>query len=282
MNTRKLIFDIGTNKGEDAIFYASMGYDVIAVDADPELIQANKAQHKNYDGQITFLNYAIAGEDGQQLELYINGDSGMTSLIEEVGSRQQNLAATAMVDTITLRTLIKRYGCPYYCKIDIEGFDATAVRSMQGVGEMPAYISVEAECKPEDDRFSEDGIFETLDTLRDAGYSSFKLIDQASLKVLDDKDRYYKSSTTLPYRAIRKLQKLTHVYFGSYNHKKVLERVHGHPFVYSASGPFGEATDGEWMDYEEAKKTYLFQRRQYFSIAANRRYSYWADWHAKF
>ena len=38
-----LIFDIGFHKGEDTLFYLLKGYRVIAVDADPNLI--NEWQH---------------------------------------------------------------------------------------------------------------------------------------------------------------------------------------------------------------------------------------------
>lgn len=280
MKSKGLIFDIGTNKGEDAMFYAHLGYNVIAVDADPSLIEENKREHKAHLDKITFLNYAISEKDGDTLELFINSDSGKNSLIEEVGARQDSLAGKVAVKTITLRTLVEQYGLPYYIKIDIEGYDAVAVRSLIGMPEMPPYISVEAECLPEDDRFSEEGIFETLDTLRNAGYTRFKLIDQASLRVLDDRDTYYRDSTTLPHRIIRKLQQVTGVHSSPYNYKKVLEKKYGFPLVYSSSGPFGEDSAGHWMSYEQAKKVYLFQRRQYFSIEPNRRYSYWADWHA--
>ena len=38
-----LIFDIGFHKGEDTLFYLLKGYRVIAVDADPDLINEWKA-----------------------------------------------------------------------------------------------------------------------------------------------------------------------------------------------------------------------------------------------
>jgi FkbM family methyltransferase len=251
MTNSRLIFDIGTNKGEDALFYARQGFRVIAVDADPALIAANKEDHVTLKDQITFLNYAIAQTDGETLELYVNADPGKTSLIEEIGGRQDALKDKVAVTTTTLKTLMEQYGVPFYCKIDIEGFDAVAVRSLLGTKSMPEYMSVETECLPHEDRFSEEGIFETLDVLKEAGYTKFKLIDQAS-------------GTCTSW----------------YNNKKVLEKRFGIPFVYSASGPFGEDTAGSWMSYETARETYLIQRRQYFSIEPNRRYSYWADWHA--
>lgn len=280
MQSDKLIFDIGTNKGEDALFYAHQGYRVIAVDADPALIAENRKIHAALSDQITFINFAISETDGETLELFVNDDSGKTSLIAEIGGRQGALKEKVTTTTITLSSLMQQYGVPYYCKIDIEGFDAVAVRSLIGMSLKPKYISVEAECMPHEDRFSEEGIFETLDVLQEAGYTRFKLIDQASLQVLHAGSHHYTDSARFIFRAIRKLQRLTGFYTRSYNYKMVLEKKYRFPFVYSASGPFGEEAAGMWMSYSEARATYLAQRRQYFAIEPNRRYSYWADWHA--
>lgn len=280
MNTKKLIFDIGSNRGEDSLFYVSRGYQVIAVDADVSLVDENKRVHKDHLDKIIFLNFAITETDNNSLDLFINHDSGKTSLIEEIGNRQNSFKEKAIVRTITLRTLIEQYGLPHYCKIDIEGYDIVAVRSLIGTGAIPPFISVEAECLPEEERFSERQIFDSLEILREAGYTRFKLVDQASLRVLDSKDHFYRRSTSLLFRIIRQLQLMLGVYSRLHNNKKFLGHKYQFPFGYSSSGPFGDELNGKWMNYDEAKRTYMFQRRQYFSVERNRQYSYWADWHA--
>ena len=42
VTNKKLIFDIGMNIGQDTRQYLNLGFDVIAVEADPELVRKNK------------------------------------------------------------------------------------------------------------------------------------------------------------------------------------------------------------------------------------------------
>ena len=42
----ELIYDIGFHKGEDTLFYLLKGYNVVAVDADIELIEEGKSSFK--------------------------------------------------------------------------------------------------------------------------------------------------------------------------------------------------------------------------------------------
>ena len=44
---RKLIFDIGFHKGEDTRYYLYRGYDVVAVDAAPDMIAQGKRMFRS-------------------------------------------------------------------------------------------------------------------------------------------------------------------------------------------------------------------------------------------
>src|SRR6185437_2980482 len=114
-----------------------------------------------YGDRAIFLNYAISDTDNTTVDLFLNNDSAKSSLIADVGERQNNFKKIVKVKTITLRTLMEQYGIPYYCKIDIEGYDPVAIKSLKGTSEIPKYISAEAECKSDEDKFSEDGIFDS-------------------------------------------------------------------------------------------------------------------------
>ena len=46
----KLIYDVGMHLGEDAEFYLSKGYKVIAIDADPNLIKLAKSRFASDNG----------------------------------------------------------------------------------------------------------------------------------------------------------------------------------------------------------------------------------------
>lgn len=279
MIEKDLIFDIGTHVGEDAINYAWRGYKVIAVDADPSIIAQNKEKYSEKYPGIAFLNYAADSKDDGEIELFINGITAQNSVIEAIGKRQNTSGGSVKVPTTTLKKLTETYGVPFYCKIDIEGHDAVATRSLKGASELPTYISVETECPPDDRKLAEEGVLETLDALREVGYTKFKLVDQSTLKVLGDED-YYKKRDTLVYKVIRKLQKMTGRYSETYTNKQRLTKAHGYQYVFDASGPFGEELDGEWRTYEAARKLYLWHRRAFFQVKGNQRFSFWADWHA--
>lgn len=277
----RLIFDIGCNSGEDAIFYASRGYSVVAVDADPSIIQRAKAQYADHQfgRAIQFINCAITQKDGDSIDFFLNHDSAKNSVLSSVGGRNGGVKEVVQVKTRTLCGLMDEYGAPYYCKIDIEGYDPVAVHSAAGASELPPYMSAEAECKSDEEKFSEDGIFDSLDALHSLGYTKFKLVDQTTLYVLGAED-FYLRRETMYYKLRRKLEKITGTYTPFYTNKQRISKKYNYPFVYDASGPFGEELEGEWISYEDAKSLYLFHRRAFFQSASNRKYSLWADWHA--
>ena len=64
-----LIFDIGFHKGEDTLFYLLKGYRVIAVDADPDLINEWQNIFKKYieNGKLLLLNYVISDTNDVQI-----------------------------------------------------------------------------------------------------------------------------------------------------------------------------------------------------------------------
>ena len=280
MNNR-LIFDIGSNYGDDALFYASLGYEVIAIDADPTIIKTVTEKYAGHEhgGRIKFLNCAITDQDGGTIDFYLNEDSAKNSVMSSVGNRNAGLTDVIQVATRTLHSLMNEYGVPFYCKIDIEGYDPVAVKSVAGAPELPQYMSAEAECKADEDKFSEEGIFDSLNALHQVGYTKFKLVDQTTLFVLGSED-FYASRETLLYKVRRKLEKITGLYSPLYTNKQRLIKKYKYPLVFDASGPFGGDLDGTWITYEEAKKLYLFHRRSFFKSAFNRQYSLWADWHA--
>jgi hypothetical protein len=81
------------------------------------------------------------------------------------------------VETITLSSLIKKYGTPIFCKIDIEGNDVIALRNLVNVEEKPLYISCETECIGYENPYKIDGL-ENINILKELGYNKFFLVRQ--------------------------------------------------------------------------------------------------------
>jgi len=278
-----LIFDIGTHNGEDAKFYIHKGFRVIAIDANPEIIEINKAAFAKEiaEDKIIFLNYAIGAISGAELEIYTNADSAQSSVFKHVGSRNGEAEKVYKVKTKSLDDLFDIYGIPYYCKIDIEGYDPFAISGINS-DKKPLYISAESECTSlYDDPHNESKVLDSLKALHKLGYKKFKLIDQTTLIPLDF-NNFYAIRAGLLHKFRRALEKRLKIYSRAVSHHEWLAKRFAYPFVYDSSGPFGMdmECEGAWMDYERAKKLYLYNRRQLFKLGKNS--SMWADWHATY
>ena len=61
-----LIFDVGLHRGQDTRFYLDMGYRVVAVEAEPGLVEAARRMFapEIADQRLAIVHCAISGEDG--------------------------------------------------------------------------------------------------------------------------------------------------------------------------------------------------------------------------
>lgn len=165
-----IIYDIGLHEGQDTEFYLKKGFKVIGVDANPLMINKAKTKFKNsiLSGQLVLINAGIVdtATDGL-LPFFINErNSEWSSFLKEIAARDNCPYHVIDVPCTTLSSLINQYGSPYYIKIDIEGHDHIALRSLFNTRYRPKYISVE------------NGNMGMLETLVLMGYDSFKYIQQ--------------------------------------------------------------------------------------------------------
>ena len=284
MESKKLIFDIGFHKGEDTSYYLHSRYSVVGVDADPSMIQEAKTVFKKEldSGQLTLLNFAVSDSDDAIVELNISGWSYWNSLKKNIANRENKIQYSVKVATVRLDTLMRKYGVPYYCKIDVEGYDAIAASTLLKTDYRPEFISVETECTGQDEILTDEQALKTLDTLRELGYKEFKLVDQNSLEVLSLKPFYNVHGPERPHTFI---QKMSNRFFRkpekNISNIEQLNRDHNFKFHLYATGPFGNELNGNWFGYQEAKQMLLMHRKDFFKNKAAKKYSFWCDWHAK-
>jgi hypothetical protein len=131
------------------------------------------------------------------------------------------------VRTIRLDTLIKRFGMPYYLKIDIEGTDLLAIKQIAGMPEIPKFLSLESEKR------SWKKLLEECSVLKGMGYSKFKVIDQLHI-----------NEQKCPGNPLE----------GKYAR---------HSFKEGSSGLFGNEIPGDWMSFGECIKMYRKIFRKY-------------------
>ena len=250
-----LIFDIGMHKGEDTTHYLKMGFNVVAVEANPILADhcRQKFDSEIKSNRLTIINAGIAAEEGI-LPFYVNlYSSEWSSFDKEIGTRNNTKFEVINVPCVRTKNLFEEYGIPYYLKADIEGYDYLALNDIPASDKKPRYVSCEA------------NNVGWLDILHGKGYKRFKLINQANnfkpLNLKREGNSYY-----IIYRKIKHAIK----------HK--LRNVVKSKYPGGSSGPFGENTKGTWKTYEEIRQTYL----DYFQGDLKQAISdiSWFDFHA--
>lgn len=133
-----LVFDVGANVGDFADVFLNMGAKVCAFEPNPFCICELKALYARNPNFI-LIDKALGGVEGKNT-LYL-GDQGLhnvstLSLEWKEGAqkcsdlKRAGWDKTVEVDVTTLDQLIKNYGIPTFCKIDVEGFEYEVLRGL--------------------------------------------------------------------------------------------------------------------------------------------------------
>ena len=163
-----LIFDIGFHKGEDTAYYLAKGFRVVAVEANPDMVERGRERFSDAirSGALHIEHAALSEKAGEARIFYVSSFSDWSSLRRNLAERGKEHSREVMVTTATLSALIDRHGLPYYVKSDIEGFDAVCAAQLPALREKPRYVSFE---------LSTPCIF---DSLQEAGYIDFQFLNQ--------------------------------------------------------------------------------------------------------
>lgn len=216
-----LIMDIGMNNGRDSLFYLKKGFRVVAVEANPLLVEKACLELAEFieSGQLVIEALGLTDKPGE-FTFYQNLDNDhWSSFRKDWGTRERTRYREIVVSGVPPHVLFERHGVPYYLKIDIEGHDIDVVRALYRLPRRPRYLSIE---EHEAHYFAE---------LWSLGYRHFKLVNQREL-----------SRVKCPYPARE----------GNYV---------GIIFDDTTSGPFGEETPGSWKTFEQIMHQYLTEVR---------------------
>jgi FkbM family methyltransferase len=226
MANNKLIYDIGAHTGEDTEFYLKKGFEVVAVEAVPELCVSMQQKFRKFlqDGQLKILNVAVSRAPGQ-VNFYIDEKVSVWGTAnQEWVARNKYLGGgktrKTSVEARPLGDIIQEHGVPRYCKIDVEGNDLDALKSLVGLSEVPPFISIES------DKRDWGRLMDEFLTFHELGYSRYKVVDQTLIKL-----------QTCP-RPAREGNDCEHI------------------FEDGSSGLFGDELPGAWLSLSEAVEAY--------------------------
>jgi FkbM family methyltransferase len=273
--TPQLIFDIGMCNGDDSAYYLSLGHNVVAVDANPILTGEGEQRFaaEISQGRMTVVNAGILGHSGE-FSFYRNlTDPGFSSFDRTRGT-QGGKWEELRIPCITTRELMERFGKPFFMKVDIEGRDIEALKTLNR-DLAPAYVSLELNLA--------DSIVEAL---IDLGYSAFKFVYGETYRPappIFNRDvawRLLRRAGRLvpPLRtAIASLppkfrDKDEYNPPGKYS-------PDGYPFTHYSSGPFGEQVAGRWMEPGEARRWFDKLRKGFVDDGLEA--TFWWDVHAR-
>jgi FkbM family methyltransferase len=279
-----LIYDIGLHNGYDTKMYLEKGYDVIAIEANIDLVRKAETRFSKEikEGRLKVINCAISDVDDQTLNFFVSELDTISSLNEEMASRAGNVK-TYQIKTKTLCTIFKTYGKPYYCKIDIEGYDHIAIKGLIDNFELsPKFISVENNNLSDNGTVSEliknetdliDLWVSSLERLKLIGYNKFKLVDQVSLEVFDKNSKYVNSElyfkNNIVTKLINKFLRVKTCLKTSFSMNK--------SYLTDCSGPFGEELAYNWLNFEEAKESIIYHAKRSLKY---KKATMWCDIHA--
>jgi FkbM family methyltransferase len=149
INTEKLkiIYDLGANNGDDIPYYLKKADLVIAVEANPKLTQEMRVKYKNEitSGRLCIENCVITTNESDKLvPFYLyKKDHIVSQFLKPCDSQIINFEEV-MLPSISIVDLVKKYGDPFYIKIDLEGYDQEILRSLFENKIFPEWISAES------------------------------------------------------------------------------------------------------------------------------------------
>lgn len=140
-----LCFDVGGNVGDFTEVFCEVGARTICIEPQKDCFKLLQKRFKN-NSNVVLIRKGLAEQEGQRT-LYLANAHTISSMsknwINEVKKKrfkEYNWNKQTMVDVTTLDNLINIYGCPDFCKIDVEGFE---LEVLQGLHQKIKFISME-------------------------------------------------------------------------------------------------------------------------------------------
>jgi FkbM family methyltransferase len=280
-----LIYDVGMNNGDDTAYYLAQGFRVIAIEADPLLVEqtSRRFERQISAGELVILNVGVSDHEGAFPFYVCDTHPEWSTFNISVAEDKAVDFHEVTVPCRRFRSILDEFGTPYYLKSDIEGNEIFCLRDLI-VSDLPNYVSFE--------KTAPQSTVECLTLLHNLGFTGFKLISQHNYLPVEypptleqrrcERWQYLLKSSNFFPRVIRKAGATRWL-------RRQVNRARYRPgwtFPPGSSGPFGEDTPGKWQTFEEiletlAKAISSFDAGEPSVFWGDRSYSFWADFHVK-
>ena len=225
---KKIIYDLGANEGKNIPYYLLKSDLVIAVEANPELcLLMNKLYKDDIANHKLIIENSVVTNQETSIETFYISKFGSYFSTCVPGKKNIYLGDRLItkkdydekiINSINILELFKKYGVPYYVKIDIEHFDEFILREiLDNFNDKPTYLS--CECQDFE-------IFNLLINSKD--YNSFKFIEGSSI----------------------------HEKYSKHKFKDIKNQNKEFSFKMHSAGPFGDDINGPWFDLVEFKEKF--------------------------
>jgi len=165
-----VIFDIGANVGEKTTTYLKLGAKVICVEPQPSCVEV---LFKKYGGNanVVIVDKAVGDKSGKMYMNICSSASTISSLSSDWINKSRFCGKYKWdqkieVDVITLDELIKQFGIPSFCKIDVENFEYEVIKGLSNKIKLLSF-----ECNIE----FFDNTIKCVNLLQKLGYKKFNI-----------------------------------------------------------------------------------------------------------
>jgi FkbM family methyltransferase len=207
---KTIIYDFGSNNGDDIPYYLKKADVVVAVEANPLLCREIESRFPSEiaNGELFVENCVLTIDDTvNEVHFYISKRNHVWSQFPRPDDSVIDDFAKILLPSKSVLSLVAKYGQPHYVKIDVEHYDQAILKALFLGNIRPPYISAESHSIE---------VFSILVGL--GGYNAFKLVDGATVST-----KYNSHQITVD---------------------KTLER---YSFPQHSAGPFGEDVLGDWL-----------------------------------
>jgi len=126
------VFDVGANIGQKADLYLAAGAKVICFEPQPDCLTI--LTQKYQQNPNAFIVNKGLGEQAGTMQLSVCSDANYISTFSQKWKTGRfanyDWNQTVTVEITTLDEMIKLWGCPKFCKIDVEGFEHQVLKGL--------------------------------------------------------------------------------------------------------------------------------------------------------